>query len=233
MAYKFVRIVPPFDIRKNFWENNFQISLIEPFKKAYDSDKSKDKWESSTFMWCLWLSEDPNYDNRIRRMAADQKRSAILTYNPKFDFNDAFTAECLLAYPEHCLTPAAKAFRVEENSLIRRAEFIDNAEYTFPEILKDPKGNILYAAGRPLQTPGTAKDIDSMRKLTLDIYKKYDQVRKMFEEEQNELKLFGGGKETPLEKGVLMVINDEQNENSERMETDSLGGETKKRRTKL
>jgi len=57
--------------------------------------------------------------------------------------------------------------------------------------------------------PGTAKDIDTMRKLSLDIYKKYDGVRRLFEEEQNEIRLYGGGKETIMEKGGMVLIPDE------------------------
>lgn len=208
-TYRFVKIVPPFDIRADFWENNFQVSLIEPFKSLYDKDKTKDKSKSSKEMWCIYLYADPSYENKIYRLQIDQKKSAILAYYPDFNFNDPLIAECLLAYPEHCLTPAAKAFRIEEESLVKRTKFIDEAEYTFPEVVKDKNGAIVYVAGRPMQTPGTAKDIDAMRKLTLDIYKKYDQVRKMFEEEQNELRLFGGGRETALEKNQLVIIEDE------------------------
>jgi len=207
--YRFVKIQFPLDIRKDFWENNFQVSLIEPFKGLYDRDKSKDKSKSSKEMYCIFLFCDPSYENKIYRLQIDQKKSAILAYNPDFNFNDPLIAECLLAYPEHCLTPAAKAFRIEEESLVKRTKFIDEAEYTFPEVVKDKNGAIVYVAGRPMQTPGTAKDIDAMRKLTLDIYKKYDQVRKMFEEEQNELRLFGGGRETALEKNQLVIIEDE------------------------
>lgn len=207
--YRFVKIQFPLDIRKDFWENNFQVSLIEPFKGLYDRDKSKDKSKSSKEMYCIFLFCDPSYENKIYRLQIDQKKSAILAYYPDFNFNDPLIAECLLAYPEHCLTPAAKAFRIEEESLVKRTKFIDEAEYTFPEVVKDKNGAIVYVAGRPMQTPGTAKDIDAMRKLTLDIYKKYDQVRKMFEEEQNELRLFGGGRETALEKNQLVIIEDE------------------------
>jgi len=208
--YRFVKIQFPLDIRKDFWENNFQVSLIEPFKGLYDRDKSKDKSKSSKEMYCIFLFCDPSYENKIYRLQIDQKKSAILAYNPDFNFNDPLIAECLLAYPEHCLTPAAKAFRIEEESLVKRTKFIDEAEYTFPEVVKDKNGAIVYVAGRPMQTPGTAKDIDAMRKLTLDIYKKYDQVRKMFEEEQNELRLFGGGRETALEKNQLVIIEDDE-----------------------
>lgn len=203
--YKFVKINYPISFKDNFDDLNPLIKYIEPFKTLYEADKTK----YSDSMISVYLFCDPSYENKIYRLQIDQKKSAILAYNPDFNFNDPLIAECLLAYPEHCLTPAAKAFRIEEESLVKRTKFIDEAEYTFPEVVKDKNGAIVYVAGRPMQTPGTAKDIDAMRKLTLDIYKKYDQVRKMFEEEQNELRLFGGGRETALEKNQLVIIEDE------------------------
>lgn len=207
--YRFVKIQPPFDIRKNFWDNNFQLTLIEPFKELYHRDKSKDKEKSSKTMWCIWLYSDPNYENKVYRQPDTMKKSAILSYFPEFDFTDEVIAECILQYPNFCLTPAAKAFRVEEETLIKRAKFIDEAEYSFPTPLLDSKGKQVFAAGRPVFHPGTAKDIDAMRKITLDIYKKYDMVRKLFEEEQQgEVVIYGGGQETLMDEGGLMEIED-------------------------
>lgn len=212
MSYKFVNIKPPFDITVDFWEENFQVSLIEPFRSLYLRDTTKNKTTSSKEMWCIWLSEDPNYDNKVYRLKPDQKKTAILSYYPEFNFKDELIAQCLLEYKEHCLTPTAKAFRKEEESMIKRADFIDNAEYTFPSIATDDLGRNIYVSGKPLMLPGTAKDIDAMRKLSLDLAKKYEQIRKIFEEEQNEVRIFGGGKENLMEKGGLVMIHDNDEE---------------------
>jgi len=55
---------------------------------------------------------------------------------------------------------------------------------------------------------GTAKDLDAMRKNTLTIYKQYEEVKKMFEEEQGELRVHGGRKESIFEKGELLDLDD-------------------------
>lgn len=51
---------------------------------------------------------------------------------------------------------------------------------------------------------GTAKDLDSMRANTLKIYEQYAKVRKLFEEEQGEVRIKGGRKESLRERGGLM-----------------------------
>ena len=209
MIYKFIKIHPPFDIRKDFWENNYQLSLINPFKKLYDRDKTKDKNISSKEMWCIWLNCDPSYDNKVIRMSEELKKSAILSYFPEFNDKDEVIAECILQYEEFCLTPAAKSFKIEEESLAKRAKFIEEAEYTFPSPLLDKSGNQMFVGGKPVFMPGTAKDIDMMRKTTLDLMKKYAIVKKMFEEEQSsELVIYGGGQETLMDEGGLMELDD-------------------------
>jgi hypothetical protein len=54
MGYKFIN-VGTFNINHNFWELNPQIIYINPFRKLYERDKSKDKLISSKEMWCVWL----------------------------------------------------------------------------------------------------------------------------------------------------------------------------------
>jgi hypothetical protein len=211
MSYKFIKLNFPIDIRDNFWDNNFQISLIDPFKKLYDRDTTNDKSLSSKEMYCIWLLEDPSYENKIYRLEDKMKRSAILSYYPEFDFHDEIIIECRLHYDEFCLTPAAKSFKIEEISLAKRAKFIDNAVYTLPEPLLDDKGRPVYVGGRPAMLPGTAKEIDGMRKLTLDLYKKYEMVKRMFEEEQKSNPvIWGGGVETMLDEGNLIDVNDDE-----------------------
>ena len=208
--YKFVKLNPPFDITKNFWDENFQLSLIEPFKKLYDRDTTPDKSVSSKEMWALWLECNPDYENKVYRLPPDQKRSTILYYHPTFDYKDEVIQECLSVYDDLILTSAARAFKVEESSLIKRAKFLEEAEYTFPTPVLDNNGKQVFMAGRPVFNPGTAKDIDMMRKSTATIVKEYEKAKKVFEEEQKaERRIFGGGRETALDKGYLTLIEDE------------------------
>lgn len=208
--YRFLVIKPKFDIDAPFWEDNPWIKYISPFKDLYDRDDSKDKSISSKEAYCIWLYCDPSYQNKIGKMEEKAKRDAIKAYYSDFDFEDEIINQCINVYSNICLTPAARAFKIEEESLLRRAKFIDEAEYTFPEIAKDEKGRTIYAGGRPVMIPGTAKEIDSMRKLSLDLFKKYSIIKKEFEEEQNaEGQMFGGGERTLMDEGGLIAIKDD------------------------
>lgn len=214
--YKFVSIKGPFDIRKDFWDANFQISLIEPFRSLYLRDTSESHHISSKEMWCIWLYKDPNYENKIYRLKENEKISAIQAYYPEFDFNDPLIATCILEYPDHCLSPAAKAFMQEDASMIQRSQFIAQAEYTFDEVERNRDGAIVFTKmGVPIVRKGTASTIDGMRKLTLDIMERYQQVRKVFEEEQHMLRIYGGGNESLAESAGFEEIEDDDDENFE------------------
>lgn len=205
----FVKVVPPFDIRTNFWDNNYQIALIQPFKKLYDRDTTKDKIVSSKEMWCIWLHEDPSSENKIGKLPQIQKLDSIRIYYEDFDVEDADIKECITSYNMYCLTPAAKAFKEEEASLIKRATFMSEKEYTFDDVAKDKNGAIVYVAGKPLIIKGTATELDKMRANTLKIYQQYSEVRKMFLDEENNVRIWGGGTEGLLDEGNLIDFEDE------------------------
>jgi len=199
------------DYSLNFWTLNPQITLINPFRKLYERDTTKDKSVSSLEMWCVYMYCDPSYDNKIYRLPPDKKLEAINYLAPNFDKdNDEVIQECIEQYDIHCLTSAARAFKEEEISLLKRAEFIKDAPYTFDEIATSRNGDYLYTKqGTPIMIKGTAKDLDAMRKNTLTIYKQYEEVKKMFEEEQGELRVHGGRKESIFEKGELLEVTDD------------------------
>lgn len=207
--YKFVNSSNG-DYSLNFWILNPQLTLINPFRKLYERDTTKDKSVSSLEMWCVYMYADPSYDNKIFRLPPDKKLEAISYLYDKFDRDEDLMSECIEQYDIHCLTSAAKAFKEEEISLLKRADFIKGAPYTFDEIATTKNGEYMYTKqGTPIVIKGTAKDLDAMRKNTLTIYKQYEEVKKMFEEEQGELRVHGGRKESIFEKGELLEIKDD------------------------
>lgn len=209
MAYRFLNWGNGGDIKQNIWELNPQLPFIPPFSKLYKMDKSKGKEASSNDMWCISYMQDPRYDNKFFRMPEQDKMSALTYMHPDFNVELPIIQECLEAYDIHCLTPAAKAFKEEEASLVKRAEFIKSSPYTFDEIAKNSKGEPMYTRlGTPIMIKGTAKDLDSMRANTLKIYKQYEEVKKIFEEEQGNLRVHGGREQTIREKGQLLEFDD-------------------------
>jgi len=210
VVYKFVKVKPSitgFDIRINFWDDNNLIRYIPPFQELYEKDKSPNKEKSSMTMWCIWLDQDPSYDNKLIRLSEQDRKSGILSYYPDFDYDDDLINKCLIAYPNHCLSNAAKAFMAEEESLVERSKLIQKIQeeqgYTLDEFVS--LGNNRWGNKK-----GTAKQLDDMRKNTATIYKQYNQIRNVFEEEQNNIRLHGGGKETIMEKGGMVLIPDEE-----------------------
>lgn len=203
--YRFVKVGSTFDFKSdNFWEINTQISLINPFRKLYLRDTSKDKRTSSNEMVSIWMYCDPSYENKVYRMPEKEKLEAVRFYYPEFDINEEIVKECIEQYDLYCLTPAARAFKEEEASLVKRAEFIKTSPYTFDDVERDSKGAVIFVAGKPMARKGTAKDLDSMRANTLKIYEQYARVRKIFEEEQGEVRIRGGRKESLRERGGLL-----------------------------
>lgn len=200
------------NIEEDFWKLNPQLTLLQPFRKLWLRDKVK----SSKEMWCIWMWADPSYENKIYRIPEENRAESIRFYYPEFDPDEPLVRECIEQYDTHCLTPAARAFKEEEASLVKRAEFIKTSPYTFDDVERDSKGGVIFVSGKPMARKGTAKDLDSMRANTLKIYEQYARVRKIFEEEQGEVRIRGGRKESLRERGGLLedtldYINDDDN----------------------
>ena len=213
MAYKFIKVDDKFDIRKNFWELNNQIKYIDPYKQLYDNDKSPDKSLSSLDMYSIYLYCDPSYSNKIYRLEEKSKRDAILAYHPKFNWDDELISKCILTYPEMCLTPAARMFVAAEKELAKRLEFMQNTPYERSQVVKDKNGAIVYVAGKPLITDSTVTLLETMQKNTAVINKQYDAIRKLFEEEQKgEIRIYGGGEETLMDEGGLIIPTDDDDD---------------------
>lgn len=206
MAYKFVNINPPFNIEVNFWKNNPQLKHIQPYKELYDSDTSKDKEESSKQMWAVWLFIDVNYENKVGKIKdVEARKDAIRSYYPRVDFEDELFNKILTAYPQDCLSPAAKAFQKEQETLVKLAdeiqEYLNNNELTFDREVDTGKGL------RVLK--GTATQAVDMKTKVAKLYPIFDNIRKQFEEEQAQIRIYGGGKETIMESNGLINLNEE------------------------
>ena len=204
MTYKLVQINPPFDIEVNFWKNNKQLKHIEPYKTLHDLDDGGEM--SSKTMWCVWLMLDPNYDNKIGKIKdIKERKSAILSYNPTLDFEDKLFNDVLTAYPQDCLTPAAKAFQKEQETLVKLADeiqqYLSDNKLTFDQEIDTGRGTRILK--------GTATQAVDMKTKVAKLYPIFDNIKKQFEEEQSQIRIYGGGKETAMESNSLMNLNEE------------------------
>ncbi|HPQ79383.1 MAG TPA: hypothetical protein PLG47_02955 [Candidatus Dojkabacteria bacterium] len=203
--YKFVKIDDKFDIRKNFWSDNYQFRYIEPFKQLYDLDESVDKVDSSKTMWGIWLYSDPSYQNKIGKLREDEKKSAILSYCPHFDFKDDLINKCIIQYDDQCLSEAARAFK-------RTLSSIDKFQVLLEKKLEEEDLSldefIQVGPNRWVNKKGNAVQILDLKKKLSQIWKDYENVKRLFEEEQGNIQLYGGGKPTVIEEGGLEMIHD-------------------------
>jgi len=206
MAYRFVKIDDRFDIRKNFWEDNYQFRYILPYKGLYDRDNSKDKQVSSTEAWCIWLYSDPSFQNKIGKLKESDKKSAILTYCPTFDFKDDLINECIISYDDQCLSEAAKSFK---RTLASIDKFQDLLEKKLEEEDLSLDEFIQVGPNRWVNKKGNAVQILDLKKKLSQIWKDYENVKRLFEEEQGNIQLYGGGTPTVMEEGGLQLIEDE------------------------
>lgn len=204
--YRFVKINHPVDIRENFWNLNYQLRFISPFKQLYDRDMSPDKDISSKEMICIYSYCDPNYDNKIYRLAEEEKRSAIKSYYSDFDFIDEVINQCILEYPEMCLSDAAKEFMKSLNQIRKFKDLIDEM-ITTKGLTLDEK--VISPRGREEKVEGTAKQLLGLKKAMHLLWKDFFPLKSAFEEEMKNAKLFGGGRETAMERGTLQLISDE------------------------
>lgn len=204
--YNFVNIYKDSDIFNNFWTLNPQIKLIEPFNKVFNLDNGDDA--SSKLMWAIWLFSDPNYINKLGKQPYELKLKAVKIFCEDFDQNDPLISECLKVYPDRCLSPAARAFKMEEESLQNRNE-IFKQNYTFDEVITDMNGNpVISKTGIVQIIPGNSSKLDTMRKNSKSIYDQYSQIRQLFEEEAREAKVFGGGETSIIESGELLTLDE-------------------------
>lgn len=205
--YKFVKLDDKFDIRKNFWTDNFQCCYISPFKELYERDVSPDKVASSRLCWSVWLYCDPSFSNKIGKLREEEKKSAILSYCPEFNFNDELIIQCLLKYDDLCLSEAARTFKRTLRNLEKfqslLEEKLDEEGLTFDEFV--PIGNNRFANKK-----GTAAQILDIKKKLSQLWSEYEKVKRLFEEEQGTMQLYGGGKPTIIEEGGLTMIPDEE-----------------------
>lgn len=206
MAYKFISIPEKIRMDFDFWESNYWVRFIEPFKELYDKDESLNKSASSKTMICLWLYCDPSYQNKIGKLQEDEKKSAIKSYCIDFDFKDDLINRCIVAYDEHCLSDAARILKRTLNNLARYQEAfekqMDGTELTFDELVEVGKNKWINKKGTASQL------LDVSSKLT-KTWKEYEPIKRIFEEEQHSMQLYGGNKPTIVEEGGLILLNDD------------------------
>lgn len=202
----YVKIDKAFYRGVNFWELNPQMTILHPYSKMYDKDKTKDKSESSWKMWFVVFMCDPDEeDNIFYRYSYDERIMKLKqAYFEGIDENDEEILECIASYPNDCLSSIQRSLKEEMDAYRDRAEVLKREEYKLDHYMTNEDGElILDKSGKPIHIKGTATQIDKAMGETANLLLSYEKLWARFVKEKSTSRLTGGRSKTPEEEGKI------------------------------
>lgn len=183
---QFVNIKKDFSPDTNFWNLNPQLTMFKPYYYLYKYDKSANKEISSKQMWMIVFLCDPDPDvNKFFRIPYEQRLKMLKeTFYSDFDEDDSTIQKCLEAYPQNMLSAVERALKEEIDSMVERSKWI--REYSYQNNSLDDN-----------------KKFDQIRKLTTDLYKRYEDLENKFIKEKEQSRVRGGRRESKAEQKLL------------------------------
>lgn len=182
-------LINSFNTDEVFWTVNPQFKNIQPFKSLHNSDKSRNKANSSKVMWYIAQLCDPSPKNLFRNLSYDERLEVVskdfMEDGDYFDKNKDKLEPMISTYNKLIITPAMKALQELNEKLLERAQFIRDTEYTVDSYEMDDRG-------KPILIRGTATQLDSMMKNTKSIYDMYHLILKSLAEEDEDAQTKGG-----------------------------------------
>lgn len=169
----------------NIWEQNPQLKYYSPYGDLYDNDQSDEKLFSSRQMWCIIYFNDPDTERNIffRNSPKERKMKILERYGKDIDWDNELFQKCLKQYPLDCMTMVQRAYSMESDKLLERAELIRSTALTLDST--DPR------TGKVVK--GTALQINALQKDASRIYEEYKKVEALFVEERKQMRAYGGG----------------------------------------
>lgn len=171
----------------NFWECNQQYKIANPFKQIYNSDKSRNKKESSLLMWFVALCYDMN--SQYYKLDVDSKHSIIgadyCGSESYYEDNKDLLDDVIEFFCAMQDSPAERALRSWHKMILKRDRFLDSTDYTLDWY--EDLGN-----GKLITRKGTAAQLEMMHKATKSIYQDYQRILKDLAAEENDGEGRGG-----------------------------------------
>lgn len=128
----------------NFWEENQQFKIAEPFKSLYKSDKSRGKKDSSLKMWFIALCYDR--ESKYFKLSPDGQDGKHYVIgsdycdSPNFyEDNKSILDPCIDMFIKMSYTPMQRHLKTWEDLLDKRTKFLQTQEYdlsTFEDLDK-------------------------------------------------------------------------------------------------
>jgi tRNA(Ile)-lysidine synthase TilS/MesJ len=168
-------IIQNYNPKNNFWEENPQFQIVQPFKRFYKNDKSKGKRDSSELMWAIALIHYPksdlyyieDKDSVIARDLLGVKESEIESFWDKHK-------ELIDFFVEMALTQSEKSLVSWEKRMRQRDRFLSEQVYTFGTVDEDGT-----------EHKDNTKSFDDMQSKTAKFYEEYFKIKKELTEEES------------------------------------------------
>ena len=199
-----IRVNNTFNIENlgKFWDLNPELAIFYPYSELYEKDKTEDKEWSSRAMWVIFFMSYPDEEvNFFAKKSIDEvKKSLNKTIAKDISYTNPAFKKCLKAFPNDCLSLMERTLKIEEQELIKRTELLKETELTLDttQIVTDAKGG-----EKAVTVKGTASQINTLQKDFGKIIETYQKIRNKYIEEKSEISLYGGGKRTKAEEGLL------------------------------
>ena len=163
----------------DFWDSNPQLKFMSPFNEVFVWKGKSPEWTSKA-MWAVYLLCDPS--SKFARMPHDERVKEIEKHFMKGKvFHYEKIKACIDKYPDLVLTLTQKDFKVWEELIHKRTEFLQDKEYS----------------------SDTYEMLDRMLKDTEGIFKRFLNIKAEMEKEEAEKTTRGGMKQSAAEKGLL------------------------------
>ena len=150
---------------QNFWEINSDYLLISEFKKLYDSDKTKNKTNSSKILWAIYFAYNPeskfyNIPDKLNILAKDFIKDS------KFKWTSV--KQIVDLYKSSVLSDA-------ERALVTWGEIIT---------MRDESLKLLYKQAIEAKDTDELVKLDKMISNTPKLFEDYKKIKKDYEEEK-------------------------------------------------
>jgi hypothetical protein len=165
----------------NFWQINPQLIIPEEFNKLYESDKSKNKEESSKIMYALCFLIDPSDENRFKNIPEPDRRILIAKdylKNPKF----VWDKDLIEAGLKYITTQSERSLYSMEKELHERDLFIASIDW---------------------EDEDKWEQKEKMLVNTHKLYEQLNKIKEMVQKEEIKTKDKGGSKPTGSDTGSM------------------------------
>lgn len=169
-----------FEVKNNFWESNSNFLIVEDFKELYNSDKSKNKKDSSNTMWAISLLLHP--DSILFNLDYSYRKTVIQgEYFNKNSFSWESIDDLVAAYKKLVLTSAQRQLVEWSRIMDEKSQFLSKLKYN----------------------EENWEMIEKMLKSNKDLYSELERITDMLERSDHEGDVKGGAEESASEKGLI------------------------------